>query len=78
MLNLTRKILRFKRKWSKLADKYQLIKIKDNTLYIIDKGLSREEIENYSVIINEDDCDRVNPSLVYAVSDFNMSRMFGR
>lgn len=61
-----------------MPDKYQLIKIKDNTLYILGRGLTREEVEDYSVLRTEDDCDRVDPSSTYAVSDSDMSRIFGR
>lgn len=67
-----------RRNRSTLPDKYQLIKVKDDTLYIISKGLSRDDIEPYSVIRDEDDCDRIVPSKTYAVSDTNMSRIFGR
>lgn len=61
-----------------MADKFQLIRIKQDTLYIIDKGLEREDVEGYNLILSEDDCDKVSPSQVYAVSDFDMSRIFGR
>lgn len=61
-----------------LSDKYQLIKVKDDTLYIISRGLTREDIEEFSIILDEDDCDMIIPSRTYAVSDSNMSRIFGR
>lgn len=67
-----------RRNRSTLPDKYQLIKVKDDTLYILSKGLSRDDIDTYSVIRDEDDCDRIVPSRTYAVSDSNMSRIFGR
>lgn len=61
-----------------MVDNYQLIRIKEDTLYIIDRGLTREEVEGYILVRDEDDCDRITPSEVYAVSDSDMSRIFGR
>lgn len=61
-----------------MPDKYQLIKVKDNTLYIIDRGLTRDEVEDFGVLRTEDDCDRIDPTKTYAVSDSDMSRIFGR
>lgn len=61
-----------------MPDKYQLIRVKDDTLYIVDRGLAREDIEDFRVIYSEDDCDRIDPSKIYAVSDFDMSKIFGR
>lgn len=82
MLSLNKKISLFKRKSRRiqltLADKYQLIKVKDDTLYIISRGLTRDDIEEFSILRDEDDCDKIVPSRTYAVSDSNMSRIFGR
>lgn len=61
-----------------LPDKYQLIRVKNDTLYILDRGLDREEIEDFKILLNEDDCDRINPLSTYAVSDSDMTRIFGR
>ena len=80
MLSLTRKISLFKSRRIRLTlpDKYQLIRVKDDTLYIINRGLSRDDIEEFGIISDEDDCDKIDPSRTYAVSDSNMSRIFGR
>lgn len=61
-----------------LSDKYQLIKVKDDTLYIVSRGLTRDDIEEFNIVRDEDDCDKIVPSRAYAVSDSDMSRIFGR
>lgn len=57
---------------------YSLIKIDGDTLRIVKTNLTHSDITSYTVLYSENDCDKVKPNTVYAISESSMYKIFGR